>query len=106
VIDVALERPLDMPDWISRRILFASPFVVIAAHNHKHLAKAGIAPGAAIPLDAYCALPHAIRSIDGSMSGMVDEALRKAGAERRVLLALPNFQGFAPSRTLACDAQS
>lgn len=100
VIDVALERPLDVPDWIARRLLFPSPFVVIAARNHKGLAKAGIVPGAAIPLDVYCALPHAIRSIDGSMGGMVDEALRKAGAERRVLLALPNFQGIAQAVTL------
>jgi DNA-binding transcriptional LysR family regulator len=94
VIDVALERPLDMPAWISRRALFPSPFVVIAGRGHAALAKAGIVPGAAIPLDVYCALPHAIRSIDGSMGGMVDEALRNLGAERRVLLALPNFQGI------------
>jgi DNA-binding transcriptional LysR family regulator len=100
VIDVALERPLDMPDWIARRPLFPSPFVVIAAHNHKRLAEAGIAPGATIPLDVYCAVPHAIRSIDGSMSGMVDEALRQAGAERRVLLALPNFQGIGQAVAL------
>jgi DNA-binding transcriptional LysR family regulator len=95
VIDVALERPLEMPDWISRRLLFHSPFAIIAARGHKELRKGRVAPGAAIPLDLYCALPHAIRSIDGSMSGMVDDALRKAGGKRRVVLALPSFQGIA-----------
>ncbi len=93
-IDVALERPLEMPDWISHQVLFRSPFAVIAARGHKELRKARAGPGAAIPLDVFCAVPHAIRSIDGSMSGMVDEALRKAGAKRRVALALPNFQGI------------
>jgi DNA-binding transcriptional LysR family regulator len=100
VIDAALERPLDMPDWISRRPLFSSAFAVIAARDHKGLAKAGIAPGAAIPLGVFCALPHAIRSIDGGMSGAVDAALRKAGAERRVLLALPNFRGVGEAVAL------
>jgi DNA-binding transcriptional LysR family regulator len=99
-IDVALERPLEMPDWISRRLLFHSPFAVIAARSHKELRKARIAPGTAIPLDLYCSLPHAIRSIDGGMSGMVDEALRKAGGKRRVALALPNFQGIGRAVSL------
>lgn len=93
-IDAALERPLEMPEWISHRLLFPSPFVVVAARGHAALTNAGVAPGAAIPLEVYCALPHAIRSIDGSLAGMVDAALRQAGAERRVLLALPNFQGI------------
>ena len=93
-IDVALERPLQVPDWVSYQVLFRSPFAVIAARGHKELRKARVAPGAAIPLDLYCALPHAIRSIDGSLSGNVDDALRKAGAKRRVALALPSFQGI------------
>lgn len=94
VIDLALERPADMPDWISNRPLFLSPFVVIAARDHEALTQAGIAPGAAIPLELYCALPHAIRSIDGSMRGAVDDALQTVGAARRVLLTLPTFQGI------------
>ena len=35
------------------------------------------------------------RSIDGSMSGDTDKALRKAGAARRVALALPHFHAIA-----------
>ena len=95
VIDAALERPLDMPDWVSRQLLFHSPFVVIAARGHKAIRKAGVKPGDRLPLAVFCALPHALRSIDGSMTGMVDAALQKAGAARRVALALPHFQGIA-----------
>ncbi len=95
VIDVALESPSDMPEWISQQRLFCSPFAVIAAQSHERLRKAGVKPGAVIPLDIYCSLPHALRSIDGSMSGLVDEALHKVGAARRVMLTLPNFHGIA-----------
>jgi DNA-binding transcriptional LysR family regulator len=94
-IDVALERPLAMPDWVSRQLLFHSPFVVIAARGHKAIRKAGVRPGAKFPLPLFCELPHGLRSIDGSMSGAVDEALRKAGAVRRVVLALPHFHAIA-----------
>jgi DNA-binding transcriptional LysR family regulator len=94
VIDVALERPLEMPDSVSRQLLFRSPFAVIAARGHRTFRKAGVKPGSVIPLELFCALPHAIRSIDGSMSGMVDDALQSAAAKRTVVLALPNFQGI------------
>jgi DNA-binding transcriptional LysR family regulator len=95
VIDGALERPLDMPDWVSRQLLFHSPFVVIAARGHKAIRKAGVKAGERLPLDVFCALPHALRSVDGSMSGMIDTALQKAGAARQVTLTLPHFQGIA-----------
>ncbi len=99
VIDLALERPLEPPEWICRSLLFASPFVVIAARSHATIAAAGIRPGEVLPLDLFCALPHALRSIDGSMSGMVDEALAATGRRRRVVLALPHF--FAVGRAVA-----
>lgn len=95
VIDVALERPLALPDWVSRQLLFRSPFVVVAARGNAALKKARIKPGAKMPLQLFCDLPHALRSIDGSMSGTTDEALRKAGASRRVVLALPHFHAIA-----------
>lgn len=94
-IDAALERPLEMPDFVSSELLFRSPFVVMAARGHPAIAAAGLRPGDAVPLDLFCSLPHAIRSIDGSMRGMVDEAIEKAGHRRRVVLALPHFQGIA-----------
>ena len=94
-IDAALERPLKVPDWISIELLFRSPFVVIAAKDNPAIA--GIAAGTRLPLDLFCALPQAIRSIDGSVSGFVDAALAEAGRSRRVVLALPHFHGIALS---------
>jgi DNA-binding transcriptional LysR family regulator len=99
VIDLALERPLELPEWIGRDLLFTSPFVVIAARGHPAVAAAGIRPGEVLPLDLFCDLPHALRSIDGSMSGMVDEAMAATGRRRRVVLALPHF--FAIGRAVA-----
>ena len=92
-IDLALERPLALPDFVASEPLFVSPFAVVAAHDHPHLA--ALTPGAEIPLALYCALPHAIRSITGEMSGAIDEALAAQGAARRVVLALPHFHAVA-----------
>ncbi len=92
-VDLALERPLEVPDWMSCQLLFKAPFVMIAAAGNPALA--GIADGAEMPLDVFTTLPHALRSIDGSMSGMVDEALAVLGLKRRVSLALPHFQAVA-----------
>lgn len=95
VVDMALERPLQVPDWISSKLLFRSPFVIVAARGNASIA--GISEGTALPLDLFCALPHAIRSIDGSVSGFIDTALAEIGRSRRVVLALPHFQGVALS---------
>lgn len=94
-IDAALERPLDVPDWISSTLLFRSPFAIIAARDNPALKAAGAAEGETLPLDLFCELPHALRSIDGSMSGMTDEALAEFGKSRKVSLALPHFQAVA-----------
>jgi DNA-binding transcriptional LysR family regulator len=94
-IDAALERPLDLPEWTSRHLLFHSSFVIAAARGHAALGKAGIKPGSKIPLRLFCELPHAMRSVDGSLSGMVDQALHKAGLSRRVVLTLPQFYAVA-----------
>jgi DNA-binding transcriptional LysR family regulator len=96
-VDLAVERPLTVADWVSREALFTSAFKVVAAKGNRALA--AVAPGSAIPLDLFCRLPQAIRSIDGSMSGWTDEALASVGRERRVVLALPQF--FAVARTVA-----
>ncbi len=94
-IDAALERPLDMPDWVSSEVLFLSPFKIIVSDTNPLIA--GLADGQAMPLDVFCRLPWAMRSIDGSMSGMVDEALTKLGMARRVVLAVPHFHALIPS---------
>ncbi|WP_244560063.1 LysR family transcriptional regulator [Ensifer aridi] len=94
-IDAALERPLEIPDWVSSALLFHSPFAVIAARDNAAIGRVGIDDGGALPMELFCELPHAIRSIDGSMSGFTDEALSRIGRARRVSLALPHFQAIA-----------
>jgi DNA-binding transcriptional LysR family regulator len=94
-VDLAVERPLTVPDWVSREVVFGSPFALIAAAGNPEIAAAGVKPGEALPLDLFCRLPQAIRSIDGSMSGWIDEALAETGRSRQVVLALPQFAGVA-----------
>lgn len=92
-VDIALEGPAEIPDWVARGPLFRSPFTVIAAQGMPALN--GVPEGAAMPLDLFCALPHALRSVDGSLSGFTDTALARAGRSRRVRLALPHFHAVA-----------
>jgi DNA-binding transcriptional LysR family regulator len=94
-IDVALERPLPMPEWVSSELLFPSPFAVIAAAGHPAIAAAGVKSGQPLPLDLFCALPHAMRSTDGALTGATDDALAQVGRVRRVVLALPQLQAVA-----------
>ena len=95
VIDVALERPVPVPEWASSQPLFQSRFVIVAARNHAAIRKARVRPGGKLPMRLFCQLPHALRSFDGSMSGMVDAALHKVGKTRRVMLVLPHFHSVA-----------
>jgi DNA-binding transcriptional LysR family regulator len=95
VLDLAIERPLNLPDWVSREVLFDSAFVIVAANGHPAIAARGVRPGEPIPLDLFCELPQALRSIDGSLGGFTDEALAKVGRARRVVLALPHFAAVA-----------
>ena len=74
-IDLALEQPMEPPPWVSRTLLFPSPFVLVAARDHPAIDARGIAAGATLPLDLFCDLPHALRFTDGTMSGMTDTAL-------------------------------
>ncbi|MCB2127540.1 MAG: LysR family transcriptional regulator [Rhodobacteraceae bacterium] len=91
--DMALERPIALPEGVVKAALFRSPFVMAVAADEP--AVAGLAEGDVMPLAVFCALDHAIRSIDGTMTGQVDAALERHGHARRVTLALPHFQAVA-----------
>jgi DNA-binding transcriptional LysR family regulator len=95
VVDLAVEPAREVPDWISGETAFHSSFLVVAARNHRMLKDSGIAPGDVIPLDLFCALPHAFCSPEGRTSGMVDQALDQIGKTRRVVLTLPQFHAVA-----------
>lgn len=93
-IDLALEQPTEVPKWISRTLLFPSPFRIVAARDNPELRAAGLRAGDVLPLDLFCSLPHALRSIDGTMTGMTDAALARSGRKRRVALVLPHFDAI------------
>lgn len=92
-IDMAIEPFAEAQENVSSRTLFHSPFVLVARRGHPRLAS--IAEGDQVPIDLYCQIPHALRSVDGAMSGVVDAALETTGRKRRVSLALPHFQAVA-----------
>lgn len=92
-IDLAIEPAMEVPEGVSNRSVFRSPFLLVAASGHPALA--ALQPGDVVPMETFCALPHALRSVDGAMSGVVDAALETLGERRRVALALPHFQAVA-----------
>ncbi|HEX5264301.1 MAG TPA: LysR family transcriptional regulator [Phenylobacterium sp.] len=92
-IDLAIEAPETMPDFISREPLFLSPFAIVGPRSHPALVDCP--PPLGLPLDLLCELPHAIRSTDGSLQGYLDAALAEVGRERRVVLGLPHFAAVA-----------
>lgn len=98
-IDMALERPLDTPEWIATDVLFYAPFKIIVARDNPLVQ--GLDPAAPLPLDIFCKLHWALRAADGTMRGPVDDALEKQGRSRKIVLAVPHF---AP--LVACIAAS
>jgi LysR family transcriptional activator of mexEF-oprN operon len=57
------------------------------------LLRADSVPGA-LSLDDYADRPHALVSFAGDLGGFVDEELAKVGRKRRVVLAVPQFNGL------------
>ncbi|MCY1232150.1 HTH-type transcriptional regulator SyrM 1 [compost metagenome] len=55
--------------------------------------RADSVPGT-LSLDDYCARPHALVSFAGDLGGFVDEELAKLGKSRKVVLAVPQFNGL------------
>ena len=94
-VDIAFNLPYAMPEWISRQSVYAIRFAVIASPHNGAIRSAGIKPGSTLPLELFCKLPHAIRSSDSTMRGVVDDALQKLGHTRNVVLALPHFHAVA-----------
>lgn len=92
-VDLALVPDLEFPSWAGHRVAFRAPFVVVARTGHPRLARAGIAPGAVIPLDLFCDLGHVLFSPEGRQQAMGDAALAKVGRSRRVVMTMPVFSG-------------
>lgn len=93
--DIVIDRSLEPPEWVVSRKLFQSWLVCIAKRGHPLLASHGICPGDAIPADVFCAVPHVLRSADGSRTGTIDPALARLGLVRRVMVTVPHFHAVA-----------
>lgn len=91
--DLALERPIADIGDVRSHLMFRAPFVLVAARDDP--AVASLAEGDEMPMEMFCELDHALRSVDGSMAGYVDGALAEQGLARRVTLTVPHFQAAA-----------
>lgn len=57
------------------------------------LLRADSIPGK-LSLDEYCARPHAMVSFAGDLNGFIDDQLARFGRTRKVVLAVPQFNGL------------
>jgi len=94
-IDLAIGPLTSSPGATLATPLFSDRLVLVARHGH---------PGLALPLtlEAFAGLNHLLVSQRGDAVGMVDEALREFGLERRVALTIPHFAA-APFLIAATD---
>jgi len=67
----------------------------VMRRSRAKLLRADSVPGP-LSLDDYCARPHALVSFAGDLGGFIDTALEKLGRQRRVVLAVPQFNGLGP----------
>jgi DNA-binding transcriptional LysR family regulator len=94
-VEMAVDARLDMPDWVASHRMFLSHMVTVVLRGHPVLAKSGLRPGDRIPADLFCALPQAMMSMDGSLTGTVDHALKEQGLSRTIAVTVPHFHAVA-----------
>ncbi|WP_202312971.1 MULTISPECIES: LysR family transcriptional regulator [unclassified Mesorhizobium] len=94
-VDIAIDTELDMSDWTSSMQLLRAPYVAVASADHPTIAAAGIPSWGTIPLDLFCELHHAVRSVNGMVKCAVDTSLARIGRKRHVALMLPHTLGVA-----------
>ncbi|WP_051955849.1 LysR family transcriptional regulator [Beijerinckia mobilis] len=83
-IDLAIGPLTASPGSVLATPLFSDRLVLVARQGH---------PGLAQPLtvEAFAGLHYLLVSQSGDASGIVDDALREFGLERRVALTIPHF---------------
>ena len=85
-VHVALLTPQTAPHDLHARKLFDERYVCVLSRNHPDAAKGRLT------LARFCALDHAIVSLDGGgFRGATDEALARLGRSRRVVVSMPSF---------------
>ena len=84
-IDLAFHTTDGAPLGLRRRTLFTERYVLVGRAGHPRLKRKPT-------LAQFCALDHVIVSPDGGgFVGVTDDALKAAGASRRVALSVPHF---------------
>lgn len=84
-LDLALLTPESAPPDLHSRRLFDESYVCVLRAGHLQ----GASP---LDLDSFCALDHAIVSLQGGgFSGATDAALAQLGRTRRVMVSVPSF---------------
>ena len=87
-LDLALYSDDPVPDTLRTRKLFDETYVGLARARHPALK---LLAGGRMPMAPFIANPHALVTILGGRTGVVDEALRALGLRREVRLWLPYF---------------
>ncbi|KQQ56000.1 LysR family transcriptional regulator [Pseudomonas sp. Leaf127] len=83
-ISVGVSWTVELPANAKRKKLRDIPCKVIRGDDRPGL----------LSLDDYCARPHAMVSFSGDLSGNIDLDLARVGRTRKVVLAVPQFNGL------------
>ncbi|WP_109513021.1 LysR substrate-binding domain-containing protein [Pseudomonas ovata] len=83
-ISVGVSWTVELPANAKRKKLRDIPCKVIRGDDRPGL----------LSLDDYCARPHAMVSFSGDLSGNIDLDLARVGRSRKVVLAVPQFNGL------------
>lgn len=94
-IDFALVPEESVPDWVDRVDVFNSSDRLVCARGNQRLARAGIRPEQALPLDLFCDMPQIRFAPEGSAESIEDTMLAAMGRRRRVVLSAPEFYSIA-----------
>lgn len=94
-VDMAVDAAAEMPDWVASHRMFRSRMVTVARRDHPVILQSGLRPGDRITPELFCALPQVLMSRDGSLTGMVDDVLKRKGLTRTIAVTVPHFQAVA-----------
>lgn len=84
-LDLAFHTTEGSPPGLHRRALFTERYVLVGRAGHPRLKRRPT-------LAQFCTLDHVMVSPDGGgFYGVTDEALARAGMQRRVVLSVPHF---------------
>jgi len=88
-VHIALLTPQTTPQDLHARRLFDEDYVCVLRQGHPEAGRGRLT------LARFCALDHAIVSLDGGgFVGATDEALKALGRSRRVVLSMPSFMSL------------